>query len=99
MFLAISSLEVPPDRHDELEKQFRQRSKLVDEHEGFRRLELVKQKGGNEYLLLLHWDSQEDFKAYVKHPDFDHAHGDLDEAITPGPLQQYEVLLDSHRGD
>lgn len=99
MFLAVSSLEVPEDRQDDLEEAFRNRSKLVDGHDGFRRLQLVKQQGADTYLLLMFWETQEAFKAYVQHPDFEHAHGDLGDAVTPGPLRQYDVVLDSQEGD
>lgn len=98
MFVAISSLDVPEDRQADLEAAFEARSRLVDEHDGFRRLRLLRAKGQGEYLLVLEWEHQADFKAYVRHPDFDHAHGDLDEAITPGPLRQFDVVLDSEEG-
>lgn len=98
MFLAISSLEVPKERQADLEAAFQDRERLVDEHEGFRRLVLVKARSEDEYLLLLEWESQQAFKRYVQHPDFEHAHGDLDEAITPGRLRQFDVVLDSDLG-
>ena len=99
MFTAISSLRVPAERREALEARFRARGKRVDTHEGFRRVQLLRGRGTDEYLLLVEWDSMEDFKRYAKHEDFHHAHGDLDDAVTPGGLRLFDVVLDSARGE
>lgn len=99
MLTAISSLLVPPERQEALEARFRNRKKLVDAHPGFRRLQLIKTRGRDEYLLVMEWDDMKSFQSYATHPDFQHAHDDLDGAITPGGLRIFDVILDSARGD
>lgn len=99
MFVAVSSIEVPEEHADALVERFRDRARRVDEHDGFRRLRLAKHKGRPEFWLILEWEDQADFKAYVQHPDFEHAHGSLDEQLEAGPLRQLEIVLDSDRGE
>lgn len=97
MFVAVSSLQAEPSRTDALEARFLARKKLVDQHPGFRRLQLLRGRGTGEYLLVLEWDDLASFKAYVQSADFQHAHVALDEGIRAGGLRLYDTLLDSAR--
>lgn len=97
--VAISSLRVPKERAEALEAAFRGRSRLVDQHPGFRRLQLVRARGSGEYMLILHWESLEAFQRYAKSQDFEHAHNDLDGDVTPMGLRIYDMVLDSERGE
>ncbi|PSG96235.1 hypothetical protein BRD56_11965 [Thermoplasmatales archaeon SW_10_69_26] len=99
MFLAVSSLMVPEERRSGRQAAVRDRSTLVDRHDGFRRLSLVERQAADACLSFLDGDSQEDLEASVQPPDVDHAHGDLDDAVTPDPLQRFDVLRDSEEGD
>lgn len=99
MLLAVSRLVVPEHRQKELEERFRNRQRLVDKHPGFRRLQLVKARGTDEYLLMLEWDDLASFQGYAKSPAFHHAHDDLDGDVTPGGLRMYDLILDSGRGE
>lgn len=99
MIVAVSTLRAEADRQAELEDAFRKRQKLVDRFPGFQRLQLVKGRGTGEYMLLLHWEDMESFRAYVKSPAFEHAHADTGEGVEPGGLRIYDLLLDSARGE
>lgn len=101
MILAVSKLHAQAPHQESLEAAFRARKKLVDKHAGFRRLQLVKARGGDEYMLLLLWDDMESFRSYVKSADFQHAHppGGDEDAVTPGGLRVYDLVLDSDRGE
>lgn len=99
MIVAVSKLHAPAASQGALEDAFRRRKKLVDAHPGFRRLQLVKGRGTDEYMLLLQWDDMESFRAYVKSADFQHAHPPSGDDVAPGGLRIYDLLLDSERGE
>jgi hypothetical protein len=99
VFLAVSSLTVPEERRSGRQAAVRDRSTLVDRHDGFRRLPLVERQAADESLSFLDGDSQEDLETSVQPPDVDHAHGALDDAVTPSPLQRSDVLRNSEEGD
>lgn len=99
MIIAVSSLVAPPDQQEALEEAFRRRQKLVDGFPGFRRLQLTKARGSNEYFLFLQWDDMASFRSYVKSEAFHHAHPPTTNGVEPGPLRFYDVILDSDRGE
>ncbi|HET6405372.1 MAG TPA: antibiotic biosynthesis monooxygenase [Candidatus Thermoplasmatota archaeon] len=100
MIVAVSTLHAAVESQEALEAAFRGRKKLVDSFPGFRRLQLVKGRGTNEYMLLLEWDSMDAFRAYVRSPAFEHAHPPTaDDSVAPGGLRIYDLLLDSAKGD
>ena len=98
MFVAVSSLRAAPTHAAALEARFASRQKLVDRHDGFRRLQLLKGRGTGEYLLVLEWEDFDSFRAYVKSRDFEHAHVELDEGIAANPLRVYDIIVDSLNG-
>ena len=99
MIVAVSTLRAGPASHAGLEDAFRRRQKLVDGFPGFRRLQLVKGRGTDEYMLLLEWDDMESFRSYVKSAAFEHAHPPTGDDVEPGGLRIYDLVLDSARGD
>ena len=101
MFVFISHLTVPAADHDELERHFRERSRLVDDFPGFLYLQLLSpQSGGATHTFLTAWESREDFRRYMQSEEHSISH-----AREPGEImgrtsvrhEAYEVLLDSRR--
>ena len=99
MFVFISHLTVPEPDHDELERYFRERSKLVDGFPGFLYLQLLRpQAGGATHTFLTAWESRDSFRRYMKSEEHALSHG-----REPGEIMKrtavrheaFEVLMDS----
>jgi heme oxygenase (mycobilin-producing) len=82
MILAVSRFTVSQRQARELEARFIVRPRLVDAHDGFRGLEVL--KSGAErvtFMLITRWDSREQLKAYLQSEDFIRVHkGSAEEA-------------------
>jgi heme oxygenase (mycobilin-producing) len=101
MFIFISHLTVPADDHAELERHFRERSRLVDGFPGFLYLQLLRpQAGGASHTFLTAWESREAFQGYMRSEEHAISHG-----REPGEImarttvrhEAFEVLMDSRR--
>lgn len=101
MFVFISHLTVPPADHHELERHFRERSRLVDSFPGFLYLQLLApQAGSATHTFLTAWETREDFRRYMQSEEHSISH-----AREPGEImartevrhEAFEVLLDSRR--
>ena len=99
MFVFISHLTVPAADHAELERHFRERSRLVDGFPGFLYLQLLRPQGGTAtHTFLTAWESREAFKQYMQSSEHAISHG-----REPGEImgrtevrhEAFEVLLDS----
>ena len=99
MFVFVSHLTVPETDHAELERHFRERSRLVDDFPGFLYLQLLKpQAGGSTHTFLTAWESREAFRRYMRSRE--HA---LSHSREPGEImgrtrvrhEAFDVLLDS----
>lgn len=99
VFVFISHLAVPEADHDELERHFRGRSRLVDEFPGFLYLQLLRPRAGEAtHTFLTAWEDQESFRQYMKSNEHAISHG-----REPGEImartevrhEAYEVLMDS----
>lgn len=99
MFVFISHLTVPEGDRDNLERHFRERSRLVDGFPGFLYLQLLKPQAGNAtHTFLTAWESRDAFRRYMQSPEHAVSHGREPGEImarTPVSHQAYEVLLDS----
>lgn len=99
-FVSQSEIEVKPETATMLESAFRARSRLVDQHDGFLGLELLRDiHRPGRYVLLTRWRNRESFRAYLTSADFKAAHqkqhDGLEESIGGAPLRQLEqVRLD-----
>ncbi len=102
MFVFISHLTVPEADHDEVERHFRERSRLVDDFPGFLYLQLLRPKAGEAtHTFLTAWKDQDAFRRYMKSGEHATSHG-----REPGEImartevrhEAYEVLMDS-RGE
>ena len=101
MFVFISHLTVPEADHAELERHFRERSRLVDRFPGFLYLQLLKPQAGEAtHTFLTAWESREAFRRYMGSQEHATSHG-----REPGEImartrvrhEAFEVLMDSRR--
>lgn len=99
MFVFISHLTVPPDDHEELERYFRERSRLVDQFPGFLYLQLLRpQSGDATHTFLTAWETRAAFKRYMQSEEHEISHsrepGEI-MARTTVRHEAFEVLMDS----
>ncbi|HEU0298379.1 MAG TPA: antibiotic biosynthesis monooxygenase [Longimicrobium sp.] len=99
MFVFISHLTVPEADRAELERHFRQRSRLVDGFPGFLYLQLLRPQAGDAtHTFLTAWESREAFRRYMSSEEHAVSH-----AREPGEImarttvrhEAFEVLMDS----
>lgn len=99
MFVFISHLAVPEADHEDLERHFRGRSRLVDDFPGFLYLQLLRpQAGAATHTFLTAWEDQDAFRRYMKSREHAISHG-----REPGEImartevrhEAYDVLIDS----
>ena len=71
----INAITVPADRADELVARFAARAGEVAKMPGFEAFELLRPCDGRDtFLVYTRWRSEEDFKAWVDSPAFQHGH-------------------------
>lgn len=101
MFVFISHLTVPPEDQDELERHFRERSRLVDGFPGFLYLQLLRPQAGTaSHTFLTAWESREAFARYMRSQEHAISHSREPRAImgrTEVRHEAYEVMMDSRR--
>jgi heme oxygenase (mycobilin-producing) len=99
MFVFISHLTVPAPDHEELERHFRERSRLVDGFPGFLYLQLMKPQAGDAtHVFLTAWHDRESFRRYMQSEEHATSH-----AREPGEImsrtsvrhEAFEVIMDS----
>ena len=99
MFVFISHLTVPESDQPELERHFRERSRLVDGFPGFLYLQLLRPQAGEAtHTFLTAWESREAFRRYMGSREHAVSHG-----REPGEImarttvrhEAFEVLMDS----
>lgn len=104
MFVAINTISCREEYRERFEQMFSTRAHAIDTMPGFQQMEVLKpNKPDGNYLVISHWDSEADFKAWVGSPQFHEGHkrafADLksaEEAGQPRPMHSefrtYEVL-------
>ncbi|HEX8704785.1 MAG TPA: antibiotic biosynthesis monooxygenase family protein [Myxococcaceae bacterium] len=71
MIVAISRFRPPSDQAEHLVARFQERSRLVDGHEGFLGLEVLRSfERQPEFLLVTRWRDRDALRAYLQSPDF-----------------------------
>jgi len=74
-FVAINFITCKPEYVARFEELFGSRAKAIDRMPGFRFMEVLKPKEeGSDYLIVSHWDSEEQFKAWTGSPEFLEGH-------------------------
>lgn len=99
MFVFISHLSVPEKDRDDLERYFRNRSRLVDDFPGFLYLQLLEpQSGEASHAFLTAWEDREAFRRYMKSREHAASHEKEPAEImarTEVRHEAYEVTMDS----
>lgn len=75
VFVVASDLEVAAPGAPALEAAFRSRMREVENHPGFRKLEVwrdVRREG--TYQMVSWWDDEQSFRAYMRSPEHKHSH-------------------------
>ncbi len=105
-FVAINYITCEPGYASRFEDLFRSRARAIDRMPGFRFMSVLKPKGeGEPYLVVSHWDSEEDFKTWTNSPEFLEGHkrgfADLHRAKESGQkppmvsvFKTYEIITD-----
>jgi heme-degrading monooxygenase HmoA len=74
-FVAINYIECTPDYVSRFETLFRSRARAIDKLPGFRHMHVLKpSKEGDAYLVVSHWDTEDQFKAWTTSPEFIEGH-------------------------
>ena len=101
MFVFISHLTVPEADRAELERHFRERSRLVDGFPGFLYLQLLRPQAGDAtHTFLTAWESREAFREYMRSAEHAASHSREPAAImerTAVRHEAFEVLMDARR--
>jgi heme-degrading monooxygenase HmoA len=71
MIVTINRFRASPEEAEHLESSFRERSRRVDEYEGFLGLEVLRSfEPEPEFLLVTRWRDRECLRAYFQSEDF-----------------------------
>lgn len=75
MFVAINYISCKEDYKLRFEELFSTRAKAIDLMPGFKFMEVLRPSDGQgEYLIVSHWESEEQFKEWTKSPAFKEGH-------------------------
>ena len=74
-FVAINYITCKDHYKPRFEELFGSRAHAIDRMAGFRFMEVLKPRdGGDIYLIVSHWDSEDAFKDWTKSPEFLEGH-------------------------
>jgi len=103
-FVAINVLSVPEGAGATLEQRFAGRAGMVDSAPGFERFELLRPVAGTQdYLVVTHWASEDDYRAWLDSRSFAAGHASApaagSSAATGSEIWTFEVVQGSSRTD
>lgn len=74
-FVAINYISCKENYIERFEELFGTRARAIDTMTGFKFMEVLKpQEKGGDYLIVSHWDSEDNFKTWTKSPEFIKGH-------------------------
>ena len=74
-YAVLSELRVPEGSGEVLEAAFADRLREVEQHPGFRRLEVWRDaRDDTRYLMMTWWAGREDFRAYMRSEEHRRSH-------------------------
>ncbi len=90
----INAIEVPEGAGPELERRFANRLHAVDGQKGFVSFELLRPVAGdNRYFVVTHWETEEDFQAWLNGPAKEAHSGERARPVGSGSsLLEFEVV-------
>ena len=74
MFVAINYISCKDHYKKRFEELFASRAHAIDRMPGFRNMHVLRPKDDGDYLIVSHWDSEEQFKAWTNSPEFIEGH-------------------------
>ncbi|MBP3951477.1 antibiotic biosynthesis monooxygenase family protein [Bacillus suaedae] len=99
MFIVHSTFRVPKEKANEVIEIYRNRSKLVDQAQGFRQFRLLQNsKKLGELTVQIEWDSKQDYLRWIRSEQFKQIHEleknypDQELANIIPEVHQYEVV-------
>jgi heme-degrading monooxygenase HmoA len=101
MFVVMNRISVNPDYSEQFEERFRNRAGEVDKMKGFVRNQVLRPDNPEDpYIVMTHWQSKEDFEAWVNSEAFRLGHaksGTLPPEAFRGhsKLESFDVILDT----
>ncbi len=100
MFVMMNRMSVPEDYREKFEEMFSTRAKAVDRRPGFVKAEILRPTKGNEYIVMTHWESEEDFNGWVGSSEYREGHqrvGEFKEdgrIVLTSKVEKYEVFAE-----
>lgn len=74
-FVAINFIQCEEEYRGRFEELFQSRAHAIDRLPGFRRMEVLRPNGEEgEYLVVSHWDSEDEFQTWTSSPEFLEGH-------------------------
>jgi heme-degrading monooxygenase HmoA len=74
-FVAINFIRCEDYYRSRFEELFQTRAHAIDRLPGFQKMEVLRPNGEEgEYLIVSHWDSEEQFESWTKSPEFLEGH-------------------------
>lgn len=74
-FVAINFITCQENYRHRFEELFASRAKAIDRMPGFKHMQVLKpNKVGEPYLIVSHWDSEDQFKSWTSSPEFLEGH-------------------------
>lgn len=96
MFVAINYITCNEEYKPRFEELFSTRAKAIDRMPGFKFMEVLKPMDGNgDYLIVSHWESEENFKTWTQSPEFLEGHKRGFEDITKAKAEGKEPPMKS----
>ncbi len=75
MFIAINYITCKEEYKERFEMLFSTRAKAIDRMPGFQKMQVLKPiDGKSEYLIISHWDTEEQFRKWTNSPEFLEGH-------------------------
>lgn len=75
MFVAINYITCKDHYRERFEELFKTRAGEIDKMDGFKNMYVLKPDDGeSDYLIVSHWDSKDNFKAWTKSEAFKEGH-------------------------
>lgn len=74
MFVAINYITCSEEYKTRFEELFSTRARAIDTMPGFQHMHVLKPHENGEYLIVSHWESEENFKEWTKSQAFIEGH-------------------------
>ncbi len=96
MIVSMFNVTVPEEAREGFERSWSGRAGRVDQMPGFRGLEVLRsQREPGRYVVLMHWDTREDFERWQESSAFAASHertGQSAPGAQPGSVEVWDIL-------